>query len=125
VAQTKKKRQTKHRGNAAGVIEVRGRTGRPPSPEEKKAQRREEARMQRQLRPPSWKVATRNSAGIGVLMFLVLLFENRSKGNAVPSALLIAALAFVVYVPLGYYLERMMWKRRMDKAAATGSTRGR
>ena len=31
MAQTKKKRRTKHRGNAAGVIESRGRTGRTPS----------------------------------------------------------------------------------------------
>ena len=27
MAQTKRKRRTKHRGNAAGMIEVRGRTG--------------------------------------------------------------------------------------------------
>ncbi len=124
MAQTKKKRQTKHRGNAAGVVEVRGRTGRPPSPEEKKAQRREEARVQRQLRPPSWKTATRNSAFIGVLIFVVLLVENHAKGNAVFSALVVAVLAFVIYVPVGYYIERFMWRRRMDKAA-TGSARGR
>jgi hypothetical protein len=28
MAQTKKKRSTKHRGNAAGIVETRGRTGR-------------------------------------------------------------------------------------------------
>ncbi len=125
MAQTKKKRQTKHRGNAAGVVEVRGRTGRPPSPAEKKAQRRESARLERQLRPPSWRTATRNSALIAALIFVVLLVENHAKSNAVPSALIVAALAFVVYVPVGYYIERFMWRRRMDKAATTGPTRGR
>ena len=29
MAQTKKKRNSKHRGNAAGIFETRGRTGRP------------------------------------------------------------------------------------------------
>ena len=33
MAQTKRKRRTKHRGNAAGQVETRGRTGRPPSPD--------------------------------------------------------------------------------------------
>ena len=37
MAQTKRKRRnTKHRGNAAGIVEQRGRTSRPPSPEERK-----------------------------------------------------------------------------------------
>ncbi len=125
MAQTKKKRQTKHRGNAAGVVEVRGRTGRPPSPAEKKAQRRDAARLERQLRPPSWRTATRNSALISGLIFVVLLVENHAKGNAIASALVVAALAFVVYVPVGYYIERFMWRRRMDKAATSGSARGR
>jgi hypothetical protein len=124
VAQTKKKRQTKHRGNAAGVVEVRGRTGRPPSPEEKKRQERAAARAKRQTRPPSWKIATRNSAGIGVLIVIVLLFENRSKSNALPTALVLGAVLFAVYIPIGYYLEKTMWKRRMDKLA-TGSPPGR
>ena len=30
MAQTKRKRRTKHRGNAAGMVEARGRTGRKP-----------------------------------------------------------------------------------------------
>jgi hypothetical protein len=123
VAQTKKKRQTKHRGNAAGVVEVRGRTGRPASPEEKKAQQRAQTKERRLARPPSWTTATRNSAMIGVLIFVVLLFENHSKSNALPSALIVAALAFFVYVPVGYYLEKIMWKRRMSKLAPTGSSR--
>ena len=36
MAQTKRKRRTKHRGNAAGSIEARGRTGRKPTAEESK-----------------------------------------------------------------------------------------
>ena len=36
MAQTKKKRSTKHRGNAAGVVEARGRTGRKLTEDEKR-----------------------------------------------------------------------------------------
>ena len=35
-----RKRRTKHRGNAAGIVETRGRTGRKPAPAEKQAGRR-------------------------------------------------------------------------------------
>ena len=47
MAQTKRKRRTKHRGNAAGIVEVRGRTTRPASPEARKAQRKGDARKAR------------------------------------------------------------------------------
>ena len=36
MAQTRKRRQTKHRGNAAGMVEARGRTGRKPTDAERK-----------------------------------------------------------------------------------------
>ena len=36
MASTKRKRRTKHRGNAAGMVEVRGRTGRRPTESESK-----------------------------------------------------------------------------------------
>ena len=53
MAQTKRKRRTKHRGNAAGSIEARGRTGRKPTPEEMK----KDARARRQAKPPTWNGA--------------------------------------------------------------------
>ena len=47
MAQTKRKRRTKHRGTAAGTIEARGRTGRPPTADEKQeAAARTDAREQ-------------------------------------------------------------------------------
>ena len=48
MAQTKRKRRTKHRGNAAGTIEARGRTGpqaRPPT--ERSASKAEQSRQKR------------------------------------------------------------------------------
>jgi len=63
VAQTKRRRRTKHRGNAAGVVEARGRTGRKPTAVEKgsagaqAAGSREKRREERYDRPPSWRGA--------------------------------------------------------------------
>ena len=69
MAQTKRKRRTKHRGNAAGSIEARGRTGRKPTAEELKAAGRTDARARRQAKPPSW-----NSAALKALAMAVILF---------------------------------------------------
>ena len=123
MAQTKKKRQTKHRGNAAGIVEARGRTGRPPSPEEKKRQARDQAREQRLSRPPSWSRAVRNSAIMAAIILIVLMLTNKRSGSA-PAAFVVALLAFALYVPGGYYMERFMWKRRLDRAAPA-ARRGR
>jgi hypothetical protein len=123
VAQTKKKRQTKHRGNAAGMVEVRGRTGRPPSAEQKKLEAKALAREKRLSRPPSWKISTRNSAVMAAIIFLFLSF---TKKNELVGDLVVALLAFAVYVPGGYYMEHFMWKRRMKgSGTATGAKRGR
>src|SRR5205085_2117324 len=56
MAQTKRRRRTKHKGNAAGVVEVRGRTGRPPKGSEKKPAGggRGDARANRYDTPPTW-----------------------------------------------------------------------
>ena len=63
MAPTKRKRQTKHRGNAAGVVESRGRTGRKPTKAEKtggtQAQRAREKEklLDKRDRPPTWRGA--------------------------------------------------------------------
>ena len=52
MAQTKRKRRSKHRGNAAGSIEARGRTGRKPTGDEVKKSGRQTAREKRLAKPP-------------------------------------------------------------------------
>lgn len=114
MAQTKRKRRTKHRGNAAGGIEVRGRTGRPPTADERKKQDRAKAREERLNKPPSWK-ASRNRAFLASgFMFVLLLFT--SKFNIVASVLF-AIVALAIYIPSGYYMEKALYKRRMAKRA--------
>ena len=65
MAQTKRKRRSKHRGTAAGTIESRGRTGRKPTASERSAGKQERARqrrLERLDRPPTWKSAGRRAA---------------------------------------------------------------
>ena len=117
MAQTKKKRRSKHRGNAAGMIESRGRTGRPPSAQERKLSDRELAaqrRRDRMMREPSWRSATTRAA-IAALVFgalLVLAFDR-----PVAEALSMTALVFLSYIPLGYYTDRFIYRRRVKREA--------
>ena len=119
MAQTKKKRRSKHRGNAAGIVEARGRTGRKPTAEERKASGREaaaERRRERMLRPPSWRSATTRAA-LAALVFgllLVLLFEQK-----VAQAISLTIFVFLFYIPLGYYTDALLYKRRMRHEAKT------
>jgi Flp pilus assembly protein TadB len=112
MAQTKRKRRTKHRGNAAGTVETRGRTGRPLSADEKKKQARTQAREARLNKQPTWESSTKRAGLASGFMFLFLLVT--SHGNVI-AAVLFGVLAFALYVPSGYYLEMYLWRRRQRK----------
>lgn len=117
MAQTKKKRRSKHRGNAAGVIEARGRTGRKPTLEERKASEKEiaaQARKDRLNRPPTWRSAAQRAIAAAVVfgLLLVLLFKTKPV-QAIP----LTAFVFVFYVPLGYYTDQFVYRRKQKTAA--------
>jgi len=114
MAQTKRKRRTKHRGTAAGTIQTRGRTGRPLSPEEKKKQTRMEARERRLNTPPTWKRSASIAALASVGLFVLFSLLGRGK-QPVASAALFAVLAFMLYAPGGYYMELYMYRRRQKR----------
>jgi len=117
MAQTKKKRRSKHRGNAAGVIEARGRTGRKPTAEERKLSEKEaakQARRDRLNRPPTWRSAA-NRAAIAAIVFgvmLVLLFDTPPV-RAIP----LTGFVFLFYVPLGYYTDQFVYNRKQKLEA--------
>jgi drug/metabolite transporter (DMT)-like permease len=123
MAQTKRKRRSKHRGTPAGTIEARGRTGRPPTAEERKRQTRVSAREKRLNTPPTWRSSIIRAMLAAVLVFAFLLLTAKGK-NKVPVALAFTALALIVYVPAGYYLELVLYRRRMRKKAAGTDTGG-
>jgi hypothetical protein len=112
MAQTKRKRRTKHRGTAAGAIQTRGRTGRPPTAEERKKQTRATARERRMNTPPTWKSSFTRASFAAVIMFVFLLFINHGRKNGVAGAVVFALLALALYVPAGYYLDSFLYRRR-------------
>jgi len=120
MAQTKKKRSTKHRGNAAGIVESRGRTVRKPAPGERKLSAKEEARQKREdrsMRPPTWRAAI-NRAGISAVLFVVLVILLFKQ--PIGASLGLGAFVFLFYIPLGYYTDKWVYQRKLRKQAKQG-----
>jgi hypothetical protein len=122
VAQTKRRRQTKHRGNAAGVVESRGRTGRKPTTAEKSPEGREKARAAKTRgdrfdRPPTWLGAFYRAMAAAVMMLLVSLVLLKQKSQAIA----IFPLVLALYVPISYYTDRWLYRRRQSKKARARS----
>jgi Flp pilus assembly protein TadB len=117
-----KRRRTKHRGNAAGVVEARGRTGRRPTREERDPKAREAAerkqkRPARYEKPPTWKGAMTRGLLAAVGMVAISLFLLKSVGGA----LLLFPLVLVMYVLVSYYTDLWMYRRHLrSKTAANG-----
>lgn len=122
MAQTKRRRRTKHRGTPAGTIEARGRTSRPPSPEERKRQARLEAREKRLSQRPTWKSSLMRASFAAALLFAFLLLTGPKK-DRVTTALLFTVVALMIYVPAGYYIELFLWRRRRRRHPGEGGAK--
>jgi len=122
MAQTKRRRRTKHRGNAAGVIESRGRTGRKPTAAEKAGTATGAAaagrkRVSRADRPPTWRGAFYRAMVAAVLLLLLalLLLPKPSQAAAY------FPLALLIYTPISYYSDRWVYRRRQRSKARRAS----
>jgi hypothetical protein len=121
MAQTKRKRTRKHRGNAAGIVErpahnSRGSTAASaPKGRSTKEQARLDARQRRQermSRPPTWKGATQR-AGVAAGLFAVLItifFKEK-----VATSITLAAFMLLLYIPLSYMTDNAIYKWRRKK----------
>lgn len=117
MAQTRKKRRSKHRGTAAGTIEARGRTGRKPtSGESGRRPSRQEARAARMARPPSWNQAFLRAGFAAVMLFVLLQVGLGPRDVSLASQLVLCLFAMLIYVPLGYWTDRWIYNRRMRKS---------
>src|ERR1700682_5889550 len=111
MAQTKRK--TKHRGNAAGMVESRGRTGRPPTAAERsgaadrrsaseKAKTRDRSEIGQQLhrydRPPTWRGAIVRAmlAAIAMLGIGIVVLKNSNE------AIALFPIVLLFYIPISY-----------------------
>jgi hypothetical protein len=124
MAQTKRRRQTKHRGNAAGVVESRGRTGRKPTTAEKTAKggtsgSAKDKRLERMERAPTWRGAFYKAMAAAVLMLLISLLLLKLKHPN--QAIALFPIVLIAYVPISYYTDMWLYRRRVaSKAKRTG-----
>jgi hypothetical protein len=114
MAQTRRRRRTKHRGNAAGMVESRGRTGRKPTEAEKSLKGRQEAQVKankvpRMDRKPTWLGASYRAMAAAVLMLLLSLVLTKKPATAIA----LFPIVLLLYVPISYYTDLWLYKRRM------------
>jgi hypothetical protein len=122
MAQTRRKRQTKHRGNAAGVIESRGRTGRKPTPGEKKGDaallaREKERKLDKRDQPPTWRSAFIKAMMAAVVLLLIVTLGLHQKSSQVFPLFVIV---LVFYTLVSYYTDKWVYDRRQRKQAKQG-----
>lgn len=110
MAQTKKKRRRKHRGTQGGRVDANRKPSRPRSRAEAKARARSSAkRAPSGDQPPTWRSSIiRGLVAAVIFTVLLLLIFKRSAG----AALGLGAFMLVFYIPAGYYIDLMMWRRR-------------
>ena len=116
MAQTKRKRRTKHRGNAAGSVEARGRTGRKPTETERRKSSTADARAERRFVEPTWTSAATRAGLASVMLFVLFQVGLAGEKQPIATSLALAVAAFLIYVPMGYKVDRIFWERRMRKA---------
>jgi hypothetical protein len=114
MAQTKRKRRSKHRGNAAGSVESRGRTGGKVVPVKGAKGKGGALRMDRLDQPPTWRSAANRSAIATVLFVVVITLLQHN----LPAALVIGVLMFPAYTGLGFYTDKRIYEKRQAKKAA-------
>jgi hypothetical protein len=111
MAQTKRKRRTKHRGNAAGVVESRGRTGRRPNEEEQRKTSRQSAREARLNKPPTWNSAFLKAGLMAGLLFVFTRLGIFGSDTTVGQSLILCVFALLLYTPIAYATDRFVYTR--------------
>jgi hypothetical protein len=124
MAQTKRRRQTKHRGNAAGVVESRGRTGRKPTKDEKTGKGggpQKQKPSDRLEREPTWRGAFYRAMAAAVVMLLISILLLKKPNEAIA----LFPIVLIAYVPISYYTDTWLYKRRMASKAKAGGANTR
>ena len=113
--QSRKRRRRKHRGTQGGSIDRRPARGRPRSRDEARARARSRQKVDRRDLAPTWSRAFwRGLIGAGIFLLLMVTLLRQPFGGAIA----LSGLMVVMYVPLGYYVDRFFWQRRMRQLQA-------
>lgn len=112
MAQTKKKRRRKHRGTQAGTVETRGRTGGPGGTKGDAKQIARKRREDRLNRSPTWQGSMQRAAVAAAIfgVMIVLLFKR-----PIVAGVFLALVMFLLYIPLGYYTDLFIYRRRQAR----------
>ena len=108
MAQTRKRRRRKHRGTQGGRIDTKQRS-RPRSRAEAQSRaRRKRTPSGRGDLPPTWRSAIiRGSLISGLLIVTLMVFDR-----PLAASILFGVFMLAVYIPMGYYIDLFMWRRR-------------
>jgi Flp pilus assembly protein TadB len=127
MAQTKRKRRRKHRGTQAGTIDRAGRTSKPAASSRSPAQRASrststrnqsaaERRQQRLDTPPTWRSALNRAAFAAAILVIFIAIVQRNLAQA----LIMGVFALAIYVPMSYYTDLWLYRRRQRKKTTAG-----
>ena len=117
MAQTKRKRRSKHRGNAAGTVEARGRTGRRPTAEEQKKADRAAARERRVMKPPTYRSAFFKASLMAALLFVFTQVGLFGDDVPIAQSITLSIFALLIYTPLAYVTDKFVYNRAQRRLA--------
>jgi hypothetical protein len=99
-----------------------GKNGKPAAKPKAKAQPQRGGRQVRVPPAPSWQRALKRSVIIGAALFGVIYLLGSKNGNhSLASALLLAGIYTVIFIPAQYAIDRfahLRWQRRADQETA-------
>ena len=119
MAQTKRKRRSKHRGNAAGSVEARGRTSRRAnlSPAEQKKDDKQSAREARMNKKPTWNSALFKAALMAALLFVFTQIGLFGGNTSIAQSAFLALFALILYTPLAFATDKFVYSRAQKRRA--------
>ncbi|HVL96800.1 MAG TPA: hypothetical protein VM266_13155 [Solirubrobacteraceae bacterium] len=123
MAQTKRKRRNKHRGNAVGVVEARGRTSKPRDDAPRASGRAPAGRGGRTPRPATWKSAALKAAFGAIVLFAFARLGVLGSESTTSSAATLAVMAMVFYTPIMFFTDRFIYERRQKQMNKAGQGR--
>src|SRR3954452_15347299 len=124
MAQTKRKRKRRHRGTQAGTIDRAGRTSKPSSTSSrstaaKKPAGKQTAAERRQARldtPPTWRGALNRAAFAAAILVIFVSVVQRN----IAAGVLLGAFSMLIYIPMSYYTDRALYRRRQRQKQRSG-----
>ena len=123
MARSTRTKRSKHRGNAAGMIESRGRTGRKPSASEKgtsssssssRGGGSRSSRGNRYDKPPTWKGSLIRAVIAAAIVYGLSTFLL-GKHTSATSNLLLVPVVLALYTPMIFYTDQYMYRRHLRK----------